>query len=217
MPVRTILRSCTPLRAAWLATRTLKTRLTDRFLHIDTMSLPNAPIERHSQFPDSQIYEAIPYSLLRRFLAHLRPSPDDIVFDIGCGLGRILCLLARMPVQACIGIEISPILAQGARQNALSLKGRLAPIEIIVADAASADYSAGTIYTLFNPFGPETLRATLSKIHASVLANPRRIQIAYLNPIHDSIFASTSWLTSTAHLRSAASRTTASYYTNLSQ
>src|SRR4051794_27163311 len=52
---------------------------------------------------DSNWYEPINYITLSRCLKAMELTPDDVVFDIGCGLGRVLCVLARMPIRKCVG------------------------------------------------------------------------------------------------------------------
>ena len=169
-------------------------KLIDQILNIDTVSPPVAARKVKTKFDDSIRYLGYSYVKLYGCLKFLKPSSHDVVFDIGCGMGRILCVFARRPVRKCIGIEISSELAIRARDNARRLSGRKAPIKIIIADAAEADYSKGTIYCLFNPFGTKTLRATIERIHQSVIKCPRRIKVAYLNAAFENVLDSCGWL-----------------------
>jgi SAM-dependent methyltransferase len=166
----------------------------DRMLNIDTVSLPAKPISRSARFDDAFWYEGFSYLKLWRYVRLVKPSDEDVVFDVGCGMGRILCVFARRPVKKCIGIEVSAELAERARQNALRLRGRRAPIEIIVADAAEADYSDGTIYCLYNPFGARTLSVVMARIRESVKSHPRRIDVIYFNALCDNVLQSCRWL-----------------------
>ncbi|WP_232302593.1 tRNA1(Val) (adenine(37)-N6)-methyltransferase [Elstera litoralis] len=51
--------------------------------------------------------------------ASLAPRAGAVLLDLGCGVGAAsLCLLARRPDVAVIGVEIDPLLAELARQNA---------------------------------------------------------------------------------------------------
>lgn len=133
---------------------------------------------------DATRYEAIPYWLLERIAQVVKPGPGDVFFDIGCGKGRALAMFALCPIKQCVGVEIDPALAQVAEQNAASLKGRVAPIEIRTENAAETDYSSGTIYFMFNPFGPATLTAVLARIQESLVKRPRKICVVYYNPLH---------------------------------
>ena len=47
----------------------------------------------------------------------MRDLPADTVIDIGCGMGRALCLFARRNVRKCIGIEYDPGFAERAREK----------------------------------------------------------------------------------------------------
>jgi predicted RNA methylase len=142
-----------------------------------------------------QPYEPTDYLLIHAFIRQLNPQPSDIVFDIGCGMGRVLCVFARMDIKKCIGIELSTELAEIAADNAERLHARKAPIEIRVADAGVADYSEGTIFWMFNPFGASVINAMLDQIEMSLVSSPRKIQIAYVNPVHQSVFRDRAWLT----------------------
>src|SRR5439155_17008036 len=83
-----------------------------------------------------------------------------------------------------------------ARRNAASVRFRHAPIEIREGDAALADYSLGTVFFLFNPFGMQTTEAVLDKIHKSVMQHPRRVRLIYIHPYaaYPQAFAAAQWL-----------------------
>jgi precorrin-6B methylase 2 len=163
-------------------------------LNIDTVSLPIKATNHHTRFGDYLGDDPYSYLKLWKYTNLLKPSREDVVFDIGCGAGRILCIMARRPVRKCVGIEISTEYAERARRNAKRLRGRKAPIEINVADAAEADYAGGTIYCLFNPFGTKTLQVVLERIHQSVITCSRRIRVAYFNAAFENVMESCDWL-----------------------
>ena len=186
-------RNIRPLRTVVRQLREARDRAVDARWNVNTTTMPpDAP--HRAQRADSEPYETIWYPVLRRLLRPLHATPEDVVFDVGSGLGRPLFMFARRGVKRCIGIEASPTLAAASTANASRLRGKRAPIEIRRGDAAVADYSGGTIYCFFNPFGPETLRAALSRIHATVRESPRRVQIAYFNPFHNHVLATFGWL-----------------------
>ncbi|MFZ2639456.1 MAG: class I SAM-dependent methyltransferase [Verrucomicrobiia bacterium] len=133
---------------------------------------------------DAARYEAVPYWLLKRIVQVVKPCPEDVFFDIGCGKGRALAMFALCPIRKCVGVEIDPALAQVAERNAASLKGRVASIEIRTENAAETDYSSGTIYFMFNPFGAATLDAVLKQIRESLVKQPRKICVVYYNPLY---------------------------------
>jgi hypothetical protein len=156
--------------------------------------------ERHTgptaitRFSDPSIYEASDYKLMRRYIRRIKVGPEDVVFDIGSGKGRALCVFGRMPVRACIGIECDLRLCATAQENVRRLRGRRAPIEIRCQDAAEADYDEGTIFWLNNPFGAKTLIAVLRRIHQSIVHRPRAIKLIYIHPKHLETVRSFPWL-----------------------
>jgi hypothetical protein len=61
-------------------------------------------------------------------------------------------------------------------------------------DAVTADLSEGTVYFLFNPFGAATLAGVLENIKESLVINPRKIRILYINSAHVDLFLAQDWL-----------------------
>ena len=84
--------------------------------------------------PESGYRAAIDPVLLA---ARLAPRPGSVWLDLGCGVGAArLCLLARCPAISVIGVEIDPLLADLARQNA-ALNGFSDRFRIIESDVAA--------------------------------------------------------------------------------
>jgi precorrin-6B methylase 2 len=210
------LRTNSALRSLVLAERNARSRLCDRWLGINTIAEYRQGFDpAATRFRDPIGYEPSDYLILRKYMKPVRLSSDDVVFDVGCGMGRTLCLFARCRVNKCVGIEYVPALAAAAEQNAARLRGRKAPVEIRVGDASEADYSGGTVYWIFNSFGEGTLLRVLQRIEDSLRASPRSIQLIYVNPKHESLLRSSGWLRHTGNVRSALYRTYhASYWEN---
>ena len=143
---------------------------------------------------DSGQYEVPDYWYMRKVRRILRAGPEDVIFDLGCGMGRFVCVMARTKVRKCVGVELYPRLCEAAQGNAGRLRGRRAPIEILCSDAAAADLSGGTIYYMYNPFGPATMGDVLANIRATLSGNPRNIAIVYYNSIHEQLFQASGWL-----------------------
>ena len=217
MQVFSVLQKSSFLRTIYLKSFAYSNKLVDRMLNIDTISQPANAINCHSRFDDFQRDDAYSYLKLWNYINILKPSNEDVVYDIGCGMGRILCAFARRPVRKCIGIEISTEYAERARQNAKRLKGSKAPVEIIITDAAEADYSGGTIYCLFNPFGTKTLEVVLERIHKTVKQYPRRIRVAYFNAAFENVLESCGWLSCYKRQKSLLAKRwgTTSFWTNI--
>ena len=174
----------------------------ERWLNIDTASSLCEETDVVTCFADPVHYDSLDYLLLHKYLKPVRLQPTDVFVDIGCGKGRMLCLFARRHLAKCVGIEVDAELARAARANAARLRGRKAPIEVWVGDAVEADYSEGTIFWLLNPFGAQTLAAVLERIERTLEAAPRRIQIIYVNPMHEGVLRSAGWLNCTGRCSS---------------
>jgi len=194
------LRRVAALRMPVVAYRKLRDRVYDAWWNVNTCRPPAVDTTDAGRFSDGTRYEPIWYPLLERYVDALAPAPDDVVFDVGSGLGRVLMAFARRGVARCVGIEISAELAAIAERNALLLRrplGRTGPstrIETRVEDASTADYSGGTIYFMSNPFGPRTLAAVMDGIARSIAADPRPVRIAYCTPRHEQILHGLPWL-----------------------
>lgn len=180
------------LHSLIVGARDWRTAIIDRWLRIHTTGERTRP--DGTAFDDSLHYGAIDYLLLRRLMKPLRFGSSDVVFEVGCGMGRTVCCFARRRVGKCVGIEMDPVLAEIAAVNARRMRGRRAPIDIRVGDAALADYTEGTIFWFNNPFGAATMSAVLRAIELSLAARPRSIQIAYCHPCQEHVLAACTWL-----------------------
>lgn len=174
------------------AARDSRTALIDRLLNIHTTGYRESPTG--ATFADSIYYGANDYLLLRKLIKPLRLAPDDVVFEVGCGMGRTVCAFARKNIKKCVGIEIDQTLAAITAENARTLRGRKALIEIHAVDAALADYTQGTIFWFNNPFGAQTMAAVMRAIELSLQAHPRSIQVAYIHPLQEHVLAACPWL-----------------------
>jgi SAM-dependent methyltransferase len=169
-------------------------RLIDRHWQIDTLTGTWELSDRVGKFEDATRNVPISYYLLFRLLGRTVFKPDDVFYDIGCGSGRVLCYVARKRISKVIGIELSPAFADKARTNARKLRGRVAPIEVRCGDAVEMDYSQGTVFFFYNPFGPKTIQLVLDRIQKAAEGHQRPIQFMYQNPVHSSVFRLSGWL-----------------------
>ncbi len=94
-------------------------------------------------------YVPTPEPVVRKMLELAEAGPNDIVYDLGAGDGRIVIIAAReFNVKKAVGIEIRPDLVREARKKVqeLNLGGR---VEIIQDNMFEANISEATIVTLF--------------------------------------------------------------------
>jgi SAM-dependent methyltransferase len=167
-----------------------------------------------STYGDANWYQPKCYYLLWRYLRPLEMTSNDVFYDIGSGSGRLLCVTSLRRIRKCIGIELSASLCDIAKRNARALRFRHAPIEIRREDATVADYSSGTVFHLFNPFGAVTMKVVLDSICKSLEQYPRRVRFVYINPTVQQVFDEAGWLDLIANRSFAGSPLRACYYEN---
>ncbi len=115
--------------------------------------------------------------------------------DIGCGKGRALLLASCMPFRDVIGIELHPRLAATAKANQELWRQReevRADVSVVCGDAVSAlpEFLQGPVLIyLYNPFRSPVLRALLREIAAAHAMLSATIDILYLYPEHEEVFA----------------------------
>ncbi len=118
-------------------------------------------------------YEPTPVSVILELFDQVRFSKDDVFYDLGSGLGKVVLLVHLLAGIPCIGVEYEPAYCKYAAQRAamLGLSGAI----FINADARDVDYSKGTVFFLFNPFGGEIFNAVFAKLKEE--AQSRQITI----------------------------------------
>ena len=144
---------------------------------------------------DNHINKAAEYWSIRRFLKMLGSVENEVIYELGCGRGRVVCEFARRPARRVVGVELNESHAETARNNSNTLRGKRSPIEILCADAAKVDLSDCTLLFMCNPFGPETLRVVMSNLEQTWHRSPRRIRVVYYTPEYRDIIDACPWLT----------------------
>jgi ribosomal protein L11 methylase PrmA len=64
------------------------------------------------------IFVATPYDVADAMVALAKVTPDDVVFELGCGDGRIVIAAMKHGARKGVGIDISPDLVEQSRGNA---------------------------------------------------------------------------------------------------
>jgi precorrin-6B methylase 2 len=134
------------------------------------------------------------YTAVKIMMDHLKLDAEEVFVDLGCGVGRVVFLVATAKLKKVIGIELRKTIADIARDNLHTVKLKNTPVEIVHGDAAVADVKEGTVFFMYNPFGPRTLISVLDHIHSSLNDNPRKIRIVYNNRAYAYLLDSTGWL-----------------------
>jgi SAM-dependent methyltransferase len=136
--------------------------------------------------PDRTRYVPSSWHVLPRALRYLGVSDDDVFADFGCGKGRVVLQAARWPFRRVIGVEISPDLADIAREGLAARRHqqRCRNVEIVVADITQYRVPDDlTIGYLYHPFRGETFDAFLGAVVESMDRCPRRVRLIYVWPL----------------------------------
>jgi len=134
-------------------------------------------------------YQGTPYELIREFIKKLNLSESDVLYDLGCGYGRIPLYGAMTTKAQYRGIEIVP--ERVAEANAVKSKFKLDNVEFRQGNVLEQNYTDGSVFFLFNPFTRETLERVGKQLEE--LAKTKKIRVVSLGP-STGYFRSQDWL-----------------------
>jgi predicted RNA methylase len=92
-------------------------------------------------------YASTPDDVVTRMLVLAEVKPGDVVYDLGCGDGRIPIAAARMGARG-VGIDIDPQRIAESKANAAAA-GVEHLVEFRVQDAMTVDIAPATVVTLY--------------------------------------------------------------------
>ncbi len=94
------------------------------------------------------VYVGTPYDLVSKMLKMAQVKPGDLVYDLGCGDGRMLILAAQKYGSRGKGYDIDPERVKASRENvARNNVGHL--VEIFQADIFTLDLSEADVIPLY--------------------------------------------------------------------
>ena len=93
-------------------------------------------------------YVPSPVEVVDRMLALAAVTRDDVVYDLGCGDGRIPIAAAKAYGARGVGLDIDPVRIDESRANAKAA-GVEHLVEFRVEDVMTADISPATVVTLY--------------------------------------------------------------------
>jgi hypothetical protein len=98
--------------------------------------------------PELFIHEAPPPEMADEILRFANVSPGDVLYDLGCGDGRMVVTAAEKYGIRAVGVDINPKRISEARACARrhGVEGR---VQFIHGDARIVDFSEATVVTLF--------------------------------------------------------------------
>lgn len=119
-------------------------------------------------------YHPTPARVILAFLEHAQLGTQDVLYDVGSGLGRVVLLAALLSPASVRGIEVEPAYHTYAQQRAAGF--HLPRVTYHNVDARAANYTDGTVFFLYTPFTGHMFDAVLDKLYAQ--AQTRHITIA---------------------------------------
>src|SRR5690349_9126397 len=118
----------------------------ESYLGIDTRGLVLPPTE------EGVHYTPLPYPIIFRMRKRLKMQAEDVFYDIGCGKGRVVCCMCRMPIKKVVAIELNEKLLRQTVENVSKLRNRKSPLEPLSKSAEDCNYDDATVVYLYNPF-----------------------------------------------------------------
>ncbi|MHB0957825.1 MAG: SAM-dependent methyltransferase [Pirellulaceae bacterium] len=94
------------------------------------------------------VYVPTPHDIVEKMLEMANVQKDDVVYDLGCGDGRIVVQAAKKRGCRGVGFEIVPELAQQARENAKQ-NGVERLVTIKEEDLFEADMKEATVLPMY--------------------------------------------------------------------
>lgn len=89
-----------------------------------------------------------PLAVVERMLELAEITRDDVVYDLGCGDGRIVVEAAKRYGARCVGVDFDLRLCEEARERARR-EGVSELVDIRHADILETDFSDATVVTLY--------------------------------------------------------------------
>jgi SAM-dependent methyltransferase len=139
---------------------------------------------------NATIYMPAPYDMLEMFFEKANLKNCKHFVDIGCGKGRAMIVAAHFGAKKITGLDFSKELIMATNENLNQLKAPFPSVQYqtFCNDAYyfKIENDVDCIF-MFNPFNEVIMSGVLQNIEDSLLANPRKIQIIYLNPVEKQV------------------------------
>ena len=98
--------------------------------------------------PPDVIFVPTPDAVITAMLKTAGVNKDSVVYDLGCGDGRIVVAAARDFGARAVGIDIDPVRIKEANENA-ARAGVTNRVKFILGDLFTADIKEATVVTLY--------------------------------------------------------------------
>ena len=119
-----------------------------RFLLVFALLTSVAPRASQQLHPPDVPYVPTPPAVVDAMLALARVTASDIVYDLGCGDGRIPIAVAQKYGARAVGVDIDPKRIEEAHENAKAA-GVTGKVTFLNQDLFATDFSDATVVTLY--------------------------------------------------------------------
>ncbi|HTH52457.1 MAG TPA: hypothetical protein VL495_00820 [Edaphobacter sp.] len=139
--------------------------------------------------PEMTAYQPTPARHILHLIAVCNLSNDDVLVDLGSGLGHVPLLVSILTGTRTLGIEVQTDHAASAQEAAQSLS--LTRVRFTAEDVRRTDLSIGTVFYMFTPFKGSIFTEVLHNLWKQ--SKDRQIRICSLGPC-TRILQSQTWL-----------------------
>lgn len=148
----------------------------DRDVWVDAQLGLDPPPEDDATLPRGCVpYLPCPVDAVVRALALARVTADDVVVDVGSGVGRAALLVRALTGATVIGVEIQPALVRASREAIARAHADGVTILEGEATAIAQTLSDATVFFLYCPFSGARLERLLDAIAVHARARPIRL------------------------------------------
>lgn len=145
------------------------------------------------------IVDSTPIEVVREMLRIAALNKDDLLYDIGCGDGRVLIEASKI-TKKVYGIEIKPEVVRLARSKLMA--AGLSTSRVIEGDAVKYDLHKATVVTMY--LFPETMEKIIPKLGACRIVSyghkiPGYKNVEYKFKEHVIYFVDLSWKSYTGY------------------
>jgi hypothetical protein len=134
------------------------------------IGIDTEPQETRPILPGMIGYQATPVRVILAFIDQVPMTANDVFYDLGAGLGRIVMLVGLLSDAQARGIEFEPAYCTYARQRASGLG--LSQVHFINTDVREADLAEGTVFFMYTPFTGNVLLAVLEQLQQEAQTRP---------------------------------------------
>ncbi len=142
------------------------------------LGISGLPRAQRRPDPEMVYYQPTPARIVLDMIDQLALSAQDVAYDLGSGLGRVVNIVALVSEAQSVGVEFEP--AYAAQAEACARELGLTRAHFINADARDVNYGGGTVFFLYTPFKGIILQRVVELLRNE--ASKRRIRVCTYGP-----------------------------------